>query len=148
MTLYLQLLSNTLIELKFKPSRHNLQFKLENSCIVLHMKKKKQIRTCLVGCLGNFPGRLRRRGRLRREPSVVAQNRRREGGGGSRVISLEAQHVLAGTTHWGGTWTCKGRRRGSKVRAEKLRFQQPGVGLVASFFGRRRLLDEPEGMQP
>lgn len=97
-----------------------------------------------MGCFGDLARRLWRGGSLRREASILSQNGGRKGGAWTRMVSLEAQHVLAGTH--GGCLTCRGRR--TKVRPKKLRFQQPRIGLVSPFFNRRRFLDQPERVQP
>lgn len=104
-----------------------------------------------MGRLGDFARRLRRRRTLVGEAAVVPQNGRRVRGAGAGVIGLEPQHVLAGATHRGAglvpSGTCRGRKT-AKVSTEKLRFQQPRVGLVAAFLGGRGLLDQPEGVEP
>jgi len=107
----------------------------------IEMKKKGKKGACLVGGLGDFPGRFGRgSGGIRSEVTLLPQDggrvRRRRSSG---VIGLEAEHVFTGAD-LGRRSTCRRRRkrrRRSKVRSKEFAFQQPGIRLVTPFLHRR-----------
>lgn len=64
------------------------------------------------------------------------------------MIGLEPQHVLA-RTHRRSNLITTCRRKRPEIRPEKLRFQQPGIGLIASaIFNRRSFLNESKCVKP
>jgi hypothetical protein len=97
-----------------------------------------------MGCLGDFSWWLRSSRRLTRNPTIMSQYWRRIRRIRAWMISLEPQHILAGTTQPSLT-TCR-RRKGTKIRPKKLRFQQPCIRLIASFFNRRSFLYESKSL--
>lgn len=102
-----------------------------------------------MGCLGDLTRWLGRGTTLVRKPTIMAQNRRRIRRVGPGVLSLEPQHVLAGTNRRRqlSSTTCRRRKR-LEIRPEKLRSQQPLIGLVPAVLDRRGLVIQPKLVKP